>query len=241
MPFFKASGVFLLSAVVLTSEAKAETRTPAELLSLEGWKLTLPIDEDGKPGADELSGPGLRSASLPGMFFLSEDRGSVVFRARCGGAVTKGSSYPRCELREMVDGKGAAWDVRAGVVRTMEVELAVTALPKVKPHVVCAQIHDAKRDILMVRLEGRKLLLEREGMDDVPLENDYELGSFVRIAIGSGKGRITVHHQGRQVIDHASSANGCYFKAGCYVQSNPKRGDDPETPAEVRIRSLSVR
>lgn len=243
MPNVKSAGVFglfLVAAAFSASASEVGPAVPADLLSLDGWKLTLPLDIDGKPGADELQGEALRRASLPGTFFLADDRGSVVFRALCGGAVTKGSSYPRCELREMSDGKGAAWDVGSDVVRTMELTLAVTALPKVKPHVVCAQIHDAKRDILMVRLEGRKLLVEREGEDDVVLQQDYALGTFVRIGVRAGRGRVSVRYQGRQALDFPSDAKGCYFKAGCYVQSNPRRGDDPLTQAEVRIRTLSV-
>ncbi len=70
MSRFKASVFFLLSAVILTPEAEAGARTPADLLSLEGWKLTLPVDADGRPGADEISGADLREASMPGIFFL---------------------------------------------------------------------------------------------------------------------------------------------------------------------------
>ncbi|MBL8993880.1 MAG: polysaccharide lyase family 7 protein, partial [Spirochaetia bacterium] len=41
-------------------------------------------------------------------------------------------------------------------------------------------------------------------------------------------------------VDYANTNKGCYFKAGCYTQSNPSKGDDPNDYGRVVIRSLKV-
>ena len=110
--------------------------------------------------------------------------------------------------------------------------------PKVKPHVVCAQIHDADSDLLMIRLEGRKLMVERSGLPDLVLDDQYVLGTPFKVKIEAGQGRVRVFHNGGQALDWEVKRSGCYFKAGCYTQSNVKRGDAPDDFAEVQVMEL---
>lgn len=213
-----------------------------DIFALDIWKLTIPLDDDGDGVADEVKMPTLRLFEDPDFFHLSAEKDAIVFRAPCGGATTKNSNYPRCELREMEKGgtKKASWGTNDGRVHNLTIEAAVTALPKEKRHVVCAQIHDGEDDVLMVRVEGKKLMLERTGEEDLVLQRDYQLGEFFHLMIIADNGRIRALLEGEQVMEWKVEKEGLYFKAGCHTQSNPGKGDDPESYGEVAIRKLFV-
>ena len=220
----------------------AEARLPSEVLQLDRWKLTLPINTQRKGNPDEVVHPELESFVKTNCFSVSNDGSGVAFRAHCGGAATTGSNYPRCELREMqANGQDEiAWSTDDGGEHVMQIELAITQTPKVKQHVVCAQIHDDEDDVLMVRLEGKKLFIERNGANDVRLDSDYQLGERFRLQITTGNGRIKADCNGEQKMDWEVSQKNCYFKTGCYTQSNIQRGDASEAYGEVVIYKLNV-
>ncbi|MBK1829987.1 polysaccharide lyase family 7 protein [Verrucomicrobiaceae bacterium R5-34] len=214
---------------------------PGQLLDLSSWKLTLPVDVAKPLGSpDEIKSPELKNFAHLRYFFV--ENGAVIFRAPCGGATTKNSKYPRCELREMsADGTSrAAWDTRASLVRSMTLQASITKTPKVKRHVVCAQIHDADDDLMMVRLEGDKLFIERNKIGDVLLQDGYRLGDSFSVKIEAGKGRVKVWYNGELKMDWEVAKRGCYFKAGCYTQSNPEKGDRADDYGEVIISKLKL-
>jgi hypothetical protein len=216
--------------------------TPASVLDLSCWKLTLPIDTQRPGRPDEITQPGLALFQEASCFFVSESGDGVLFRAHCGGAITKGSHYPRCELREMQpDGiTEAAWGTTDGIEHTLTMEAAVTKTPPVKRHVVCAQIHDANDDVLMVRLEGNKLLVERNAERDVMLADRYELGRRFALKIQAADGRVRIWYDGAPKLEWTTARHGCYFKAGCYTQSNVEKGDTADAYGEVVICRLAV-
>jgi poly(beta-D-mannuronate) lyase len=230
----------VLFAVLAASGPAADF--PARRIDLANWKLTLPFDT-ARPGRpDELGPAELQSFSDPRCFFFDDEAGGVVFRAHCGGATTRGSSYPRCELREMT-GSGkteAAWATDDGLTHTLRLRAAITKTPRLKPHVVCAQIHDSEDDVLMIRLERTKLFIERNEHDDVELDEAYKLGTPFDLTIQAAAGRVSVRYDGALRLDWPISRSGCYFKAGCYTQSNPARGDVPQSCGEVIIHRLLV-
>jgi poly(beta-D-mannuronate) lyase len=221
---------------------RAGDAVPARVLDLSGWKLTLPVDTDRPGRPDEVEKDALQSFAAPGFFFVNDAGDGVVFRAPCGGATTRGSGFPRCELREMKPGGGdeIAWSTDDAAIHVLAARMAVTRTPPVKPHVVCAQIHDAEDDLLMIRLEGRKLFVERNDAGDVELDREYELGRWFDLRIEAGGGRVGVWYNGVRKLDWKVSRAGCYFKAGCYTQSNPSKGDRPDACGEVVIRRLSI-
>jgi hypothetical protein len=47
----------------------------------------------------------------------------------------------------------------------MRLRQALTQFPAVKPHVVTAQIHDAEDDVIEVRLQANRLLVESDDCD----------------------------------------------------------------------------
>ena len=220
----------------------AAAEPPASVLDLTHWKLTLPIETDLPGRPDEIQQPELASFEHPLHFFVNDAGDGVVFRAQCGGDTTRGSDYPRCELREMTaeGDQRAAWATDDGTIHTLTATLAVTQTPRVKPHVVCAQIHGGRDDLLKIRVERRKLMIERDGHQDLIIADDYTLGTPFDLKIEAGDGTVRVWHDGDLKLTWKLSQAGCYFKAGCYTQSNTDRGDAPETYGEVVIRRLSV-
>lgn len=231
--------VFLvLASHTMLAEA---AELPAKLVDLAAWMLTLPVSTQRPGRPDEIEQPLLARFSDAEHFFARD--GGVVLRAECGGVATKGSGYPRCELRQMEEGgqREIAWATGDGEVHELSLRVAVTHLPKVKPHVVCAQIHDAKYDVVMVRVEGRQLLVERKPEPDVVLSREYELGTPLDLVIRAAEGRVRLWHDGALKVDWEVARKGCYFKAGCYVQSSPKKRDAPDEYGEVVIERISVR
>lgn len=209
-------------------------------LDLSNWKLTLPTGSKGKP--DEVKQPAL--AKFEDVPWFQRDCDRIKFRANCGGVTTSGSSYPRSELREMNGSKLASWDSRKGK-HQMSGYFAITHLPVKKPHVVCAQIHDADDDVCMVRLEGSKLFVESAYAKDQLLDAHYVLGSKFKLTIQATKSGVAVYYlaEGKPLVRAKAlkkTSSGLYFKAGCYTQSNTSRGDKADAYGQVVIYSLAV-
>jgi hypothetical protein len=218
---------------------------PSSVLDLSRWKLTLPSGRPGHPA--EIRQPRLRGFRDDAHFHLDAAGRGVVFRAPVGGVTTDNSSYPRSELREMAPGgsREARWSSSTGQ-HILSLTEAITATPRVKPHVVAGQIHDAEDDVVMVRLEGRRLFVESDGDDVGVLDPNYRLGSRFTIGMVASRGGIRVFHRAagatRTVTVHVAKAGrGMYFKVGCYPQSNRSHGDLPAAFGEVVVYALSVR
>ncbi|MEQ8790519.1 MAG: polysaccharide lyase family 7 protein [Pirellulaceae bacterium] len=239
------SGLVRFAATLLAVSVPAAlsgAEPPAKSLDLSRWMLTLPVDTERAGTPDEVKQPELASFVDPRCFFVNAEADGVVFRAPCGGSTTKNSKYPRCELREMTD-RGetrAAWDTAGRAMHTMTMRVAVTKTPPVKKHVVCAQIHDADDDLMMVRLEGTKLFIERNDVGDVMLDPEYKLGTPFDLKIQAGERRVQVWHNGELAMNWKVSRQGCYFKAGCYTQSNPSKGDAADAYGETVLYRLQV-
>lgn len=219
--------------------AVGTAQLPSEVIDLSSWNLTLPTGADGEP--DVVYQPDLARYSSD-WFRLDDTRRGVVFTADVGGTTTKGTDYPRSELREMDGADKAAWSNDSGV-HVLRARQAVTVLPPVKPHVVTAQIHDGEDDVMEVRLEGSRLLAQYDDGDrDVTLDPDYLLGTPFDLEIVATAGRIVVHYAGATTATATieRSGSGWFFKAGSYVQSNPERGDTADAVGAVVIYALDV-
>lgn len=230
-----------------TADTSSDTSTgepaqlPAEALDLGDWKLTLPVAGDAPDEPREVLQPELASFALDPWFVVAG--GGVRFRANAGGVTTSNSGYPRSELREMTGGglEPADWSTTAGV-HTLTITQAITHLPDAKPHVVAGQIHDASDDVVMIRLEGAYLFVEGGGDELGVLDPDYQLGDEFTVRLRAADGVIDVFYEDLQTpaVSVARDADGCYFKAGVYTQSNPDKGDDPAAYGEVVISALAV-
>lgn len=218
-----------------------EEKLPSSILDLSNWKLTLPVKSTDSGNPDEIKQPALATYTNTQFFHINNEGTGVVFRANAGGATTSGSSYPRSELREMVDNgrKQASWSNASGEHR-LSITEAITALPKVKPEVVAGQIHDAEDDIVMIRLEGKHLFVEADGKNIGTLESNYKLGTVFTVDIVADPNGIKITYNNEPRVSYSKVGQGYYFKAGCYTQSNTSRGDTADAYGEVTIYNLAI-
>lgn len=256
---------FLFLAVACNSEAPQASLSqplsaannscglPADILDLTNWKVTLPIEgEPGKP--KEITQPQLDNYEEAPYFIANDTCDGVVFRAGVNGFTTDTADYPRSELREMTNGGAdeAAWDFNSGT-HTMFIDQKITKYPDGKKHIVAGQIHDASDDVLMIRLENKKLFVEVE-MDGVSddtyiLDSDYALGErfTIEMVVENGEVVITYTNNGNvTTYPISSNSTGNYFKAGAYTQSNCETEDlsfpcpDSNNYGEVVIYQLAI-
>jgi hypothetical protein len=227
-----------------TSTTSGTASRPSQVLDLRNWKLTVPVDSSHAGSPDEYLAPELANLDLAPYFTLDATRTGVVFAANAGGKTTSGSGYPRSELREMTNSglAQANWSTSSGT-HTMTITQAVTRLTPVKPHIVVGQIHDADDDVMVIRLEGKRLFVDHNGVDGATLTNDYQLGTKFTVKIVASGGHVKTYYNGSSTVadDYAVSTTGCYFKAGAYVQSNLVKGKDAaDAVGSNTIFSLNV-
>lgn len=216
-------------------------KLPGQVFSLASWKLQLPVSTQRQGSVDEIKPAELNTYANGDFFYLNAQRNGVAFKAPANGATTKNSKYPRSELREMTaDGHTeASWSNSSGV-HTMNLRQAITHLPDVKSELVAAQIHDSKDDVIMVRLEGKRLFVESGGKNIGDLDTNYVLGTVYTVKIVAENSTIKVYYNDALKVTFDKKGSGYYFKAGCYTQTNTTKGDSAASYGEVTIYDLSV-
>ena len=197
---------------------------PHDVLPMDYWKITIPFTSaNGGSGgnqndAAEINWPDIASYERA-PYFTNSGCDYVQFRAHVGGATTDGSGYPRSELREMsFRGNEASWSSNNGN-HSLEVDLRVTQLPPVKPHITIMQIHDGGDDVITFRLEGQKLFLEIDGSDGPVATPNYSLGTRIRIRFEVSNNQTRAYYNGELFHVYNQSYSGAYFKTGAYTQS----------------------
>ncbi|SOE21560.1 Alginate lyase [Spirosomataceae bacterium TFI 002] len=236
---------------VTPSEHKVLKNIPSKVIDLENWKITIPFDQFGKDGSEskvahEIKQDALNAYILDDFYFVNSSNDGVVFRAHAGGAHTSGSGYPRCEFREMTNGKEAKWQSSEGK-HILEIEQAINAVPDHKKHVVAGQIHSTGEfdDVITCRLEDKKLFLSHNGKAGTTLTMDYILGTRFKIKWVVENNEIKSYFDDKLIEAYALKFPDSYFKAGCYTQSaswgkNDKHNADPQDFGEVVIYKLDV-
>lgn len=243
LPTFLLSAIAISSVAFLKPSIAEAKQFPAEILDLKNWKQTLPFGNEESP--TEIKNDKLKQFSQNPFFQINSMGDGVQFRAPVNGVTTSGSGYPRSELREMTnDGKeNASWSTTSGI-HVMYIDEAITALPKSKKHIVAGQIHDAKDDVIVIRLEDKKLFVDINGKPGPVLDADYELGKRFTIKFQAGKGVINVYYNGSEKPAYSleKKGNGNYFKAGAYTQSNCSKESvcDDSNYGEVMVYDLKL-
>jgi hypothetical protein len=214
---------------------------PSSILNLTNWKLTLPVSGSGGNSPQEITQPRLTNFVLAPYFQVNGAGNGVQFEAPVGGVTTTNSSFPRSELREMANNgaQEASWSDTAGT-NTMIIRQAITHLPAVRLQLVAGQIHGPSDYVILIRLEGSNLFVEANGNSVGTLDSNYHLGDVFTVQVVASNGHIVVLYNGAQKVDYAKSGSGYYFKAGCYTQSNPSKGDSPNDYGQVVIYGLQV-
>jgi hypothetical protein len=203
---------------------------PSQVIDLSAWKINLPFNNQqvDQPDLELFTDPNFRAT--PG----------VQFTAPCGGQPQPGSQYARSELRELnPNGSLASWSTKDGT-HVMSLTQRVTHLPVVKKQLVCGQIHSANAYLVMIELATQELFVRYKDSVIGVLDKAYQLGTYFDLEIRASKGFVDVSYNGRRVVHHPMNEKGCYFKAGCYVQSSTSTGDLPTAYGQVEITRLQV-
>jgi poly(beta-D-mannuronate) lyase len=228
----------LSAACLVALSSPAAAAVPGDVLDLTNWKLTLPIDSDSNGAPDEIKQPELRT--YENLSYFKDVAGpGVQFRAPTSGTTTSGSHYPRCELREMKNGgrDKAGWVNHDGKKHVMTVTQAILRVPDIKPHIVVGQIHDAKRDIILLRAERTatgtyRIVAKANDVTLSPdLDSDYQLGTTFKAKLkADGHGGVVAKYwksptssvltQATAFDDNTLEGGGWYFKAGSYPQAS---------------------
>jgi hypothetical protein len=219
---------------------------PGQIIDVSSWKLQLPVGDPVK----EVKNPTLATYRYGSLFRANSSCSGALFRAPVNGTTTSGSSYPRSELREMTDDGSelARWSTTSGTHR-MILDQAVTRLPRGKRHLGVGQIHNGSNDVLMVRVEGSRLLVKPNGGSEVVLDSSYSLGERFRVELVASGGQIKVYYNGGSTpkLTMSKSTTSAFFKAGAYTQSNCSIEDDygerctSDNYGEVVIYDLIIR
>lgn len=199
----------------------AQITYPSQVLNLTNWKITLPIGSSKNP--TEIKQPELASYNIDPWFMVVPEGNGVRFKAAVNGATTGGSNYPRSELREMTGNgtKEASWSSRVGI-HTMFLDLAITSIPKIKRHIVTAQIHDDNKDIIVIRLDYPNLHIRVGGKNLHTLDPNYTLGErfTIKFVVNDGQTKVYYNNSSDPVYTLDKKYSNAYFKTGAYTQSN---------------------
>jgi len=216
---------------------------PSQILDLNCWKITLPINS-----AQEIFNPTLLDYTIDPWFKVIQDKNgwAIQFRANHGGSTTSGSSNPRSELREMMRNyryqnskSEASWSNTNGT-HTMWIKQKVTHLTYVKPHTVAGQIHDASNDVAVFRVEGlnggatgtggtigvldtlaKIWITDADNTHGYLVDSLYRLGTLFEVKFIAHDGVIEYEYNGKKLpYKKTKNVTGCFFKLGDYTQSN---------------------
>jgi len=244
---------FLPLLLVATSTlATAQPTSPAALLDLSHWKLTLPVGAPGAPEGHplEISAAQLSAGYTNAEYFHRGAEGQLIFWCPVTGARTENTEYSRCELREVINpaDDNVCWSAKG--THTMDASCRVMEVPSGQK-VVIGQIHaysgKASPLIKLQFFKGRVEALvkdkARQGRDikltfpEVGLNQDFDY----QIKLQDGLLSITVNgvKQSENVfkLDPAWAEQTLYFKAGVYPQDN----EGPATEgARVSFAKLKV-
>ncbi|MBB3701288.1 polysaccharide lyase family 7 protein [Flammeovirga yaeyamensis] len=238
--------------------------------SLVQWKVTLPVDADGNDNR-YVTDPELRNRNpleikdgdlvdYEWFPYFHAENNEVLFKGHCAGTTTRGSYYPRCELRQRVGGGDNYWSVQQ--YQYLKTVLRVTHLPVVKPEVSMVQIHGPQDEPLRVQYSESTRSSTPWGLHIVYNENfkertniEYKMGDRLEVEVIVDKGDITVNIRNlengqRYNKTYTSVDQTGYFKVGCYTQSTKflsqvKPEYDQDEPndayAEVAVQSIELK
>lgn len=224
---------------------KAPPRVPKPSgIDTTPWKWTGPTGEPGHP--DEVYP--INGFQVDPWFV--QRNGHLIFRSNAGGVKTGNSVHARSEFREMDGDEKAKWDTNDGRDHTLFGELAITALPPHIPIVVFGQCHDLLDDVFMLAAVGSqedderfdvqiwRSLGKNQGNKKEPVLRDVRLNSFFNYQMLFTEAGFFLEINGVKVYEYGGAWEDCYWKAGCYPQTNVAKGEKPNAYGEVDYAGL---
>lgn len=213
----------------------------SENFDLSLWKLGLPIDEDGTNKGVAYEIVDLKGFEHTSYFFTGDD-GAMVFRAPTDGAVSKGTTAARSELREMAeDGSLAAWSLKDGgtMTSTLKIDQAPLMPDGTAGRIVIGQVHGQNEELVRLYWDNGKVYFKSDlGSGDsssttyqLTDENgqtpDVSLSELFSYQIKVRGNTVTVEAYADGKTYSANLTVGSewandlfYFKAGAYLGSN---------------------
>lgn len=246
----------LLSALAVTSlAARADlsaTLAPSGNFDFSHWKLTEPVDANGGTSGEavEVASSTLVAGHRSSWFDTAAD-GGLVFWAPVDGATTQGSSYPRSELRELLNAGNDRSNWTCAGNSVLDARLRVNAVPSSSGKLVIGQIHGYdSAPLVKLRYQysptggGRiDALVHRTPFDTgdlaYPLASGIALDQMFYYRLVVSHGLLSMSVNGATPVTHAIDASwsaiGLYFKAGAYVQASGSSATDGGRATFYRI------
>lgn len=235
--------------------------TAAEIIG-NGWKLNgytgnlnVGSNDNGLDYADD------SSTSESHYFF--ERNGYAAFRTYPGNPTSGGSSNPRSELREIINGGNGYWNGNTSTEHSMKWRFRIEDLPP-SGKLAFGQIHernDTYDDVIRVQVQGsagqnsgsvdlRILGYVTEEINgsgetinfNMQMDTEY----YFELAMRNGVVKLyNLNNSGNRIqtlfesVD-IGNADENYFKAGCYLQSTSSSHSGSNVYGQVLIKDLSV-
>ena len=218
----------------------------SDRFNLEDWKLTLPVNKWGIKAGKALEIKDLEDYEHPRYFYDSYD-GAMVFKAATDGATTHKSSYARSELREMDNGKLAAWDLDTGGIlsATLKVEQVPLKNDGSQGRVVVGQVLGESDELVRLCYENNSLYFvndkaggNRNREARFTFENkegekpNVSLGEkfSYMIQVREDTLKVKIFADGQEYVSHSSihsawQKDDFFFKAGVYLGLNENSGE----------------
>ncbi|WP_430387514.1 polysaccharide lyase family 7 protein [Dyella sp. 20L07] len=210
---------------------------PGQHFDLASYKLQTPIAKGDS--VQEVAQPALRDFTAP-FFYFDASTNTMVFDCPDNGASTRGSHFPRSELRDTNE-----WTFSPGE-HTLSASLAVTRQPSTG-NIIIGQIHGngSGSEALKIRWSKGDVVV---GIKTSPgnteqrftLVRGLALGDRIDYSIAQSDHAVTVTINGTSrsfTYDHSWDGDSVYFKAGNYLQDNSASG----SAGVVKFYALSSR
>lgn len=226
-----------------TNSSPALPRTAAGPVSLDGWQLSIPVEND-KGNATTI-----RTAVLTAPWLTSTADGGLNFWAPTSGATTKNSDHPRTELDSLTN-----FTAGSGT-HTLSASLTLLQVPQDGGGIILGQIHGAG-DIssipyVMLRFQNGtvrvvvKQVQQGTALINYPLLDDVDLNDQFSYSITDGGNGSLVFtatlngetHQATAPVPAAFAGETVRFQAGDYQQSKNPGG--PQDGGRVVFTQLA--
>ena len=231
------------AAVVAPALALDPALPPGGNFDLSHWKITLPDAVASEKSPVQLA------AGFTNEFFYTGPDGAMVFWCPVNGAPTSGSSYPRSELRQLINPGDDNVNWTGHGTHILTAQCRVTRQPPASKKVIIGQIHgfDAEPLIKLQSNNGRIQALVKTapsgGADVIYTFARVGLGAKINYQIKVADGVLALTVNGRTTNHNFFATNPAwtnqplYFKAGNYCQ---EAGTGATDGAAVMFYSLNV-
>jgi len=208
-------------------------------IDLSHWNLTLPT---GVPAKPDIVPTSQLMAGYTSEYFYRDKGDALIFWCPVTGETTKGTHYPRTELRETTkEGKLYNWHASEGHA-VLKAELTVTQVPGTG-RLTVGQIHDdgkggIKSEPLLklvykysTATQTGDLVAQVRSTPTAPKNENHVVAKGLKFGERFSYKieldpdlELKVDINGKEVysemVDHAWDDQGLYFKAGSYLEDN---------------------